>query len=75
MMKLILIIFPFILFNYDVGIARMTDNEPGLQTQGIEEVDREWNAEDREYGELYCNEFSSFNGKAFFKSEMTLKTY
>jgi len=50
MMKLSLIIFPFILFNYDVGIARITDNEPGMQTQGIEEVDREWNAEDREYG-------------------------
>ena len=68
MMKLRLIIFPFILFNYDVGIARMTDNEPGIQTQGIEEVDREWNTEDREYGELYCNEFSSFDGKEFLKT-------
>ena len=56
-MKLSLIIFPFILFNYDVGIARMTDNEPGIPTQGMEEVVREWNIEDREYGEWSSNEF------------------
>ena len=67
MMKLSLIIFPFILFNYDIGIARMTDNEPGIRTQGIEEVDREWNIEDREYGELSSNVFSHFHGKTFFK--------
>ena len=60
MMKLRLIIFPFILFNYDVGIARMTDNEPTIQTQGMGEVDRQWNIEDREYGELYPKVLSSF---------------
>ena len=60
MMKLTLIIFPFILFNYDVGIARMTDNEPTIQAQGMGEVDRQWNIEDREYGELYPKVFSSF---------------
>ena len=53
----------------------MTDNEPGIRTHGIEEVDREWNIEDREYGELSSNVFSHFHGKAFFKSEMMLKTY
>ena len=35
----------------------MTDNEPGIPTQGMEEVDREWNIEDREYGEWSSNEF------------------
>ena len=53
----------------------MTDNEPSIRTQEIEEVDREWNIEDREYGKLSSNMFSYFHGKAFFKSEMMLKTY
>ena len=53
----------------------MTNNEPTIQAQGMGEVDRQWNIEDREYGELSSNIFSYFHGKAFFKPEMMLKTY
>ena len=67
MMKLGLIIFPFILFNYDAGLARMTDNKPAIQTQGMEEayMARERNIEDQEYGELSSKDF--FDGIALLK--------
>ena len=56
-MKLSLIIFLFVLFNCDVGIARTTDDEPVIPTQRIEEVDREWKIKDRENGESYLMNF------------------